>query len=59
MLLVSSGPLTVKLSYHSSVIYHIIFGGAVAMRPEIFESVNGYSNNYFGWGGEDDDFSMR
>ena len=29
------------------------------MTKEQFERTNGYSNLYFGWGGEDDDFYRR
>ena len=36
-----------------------IFGGASAMRPAQFRKVNGFSNQYWGWGGEDDDMSKR
>lgn len=39
--------------------YRSIFGGVSAMTVEQFESVNGFSNAFFGWGGEDDDMSNR
>ncbi|XP_065350214.1 beta-1,4-galactosyltransferase 1-like [Cloeon dipterum] len=39
--------------------YSSIFGGAVAITKEQFESVNGFSNVFYGWGGEDDDFHNR
>ncbi len=35
------------------------FGGIVAFRTDHFESANGYSNVFFGWGGEDDDLGRR
>uniref|UniRef100_A0A0R3RJQ2 Beta-1,4-N-acetylgalactosaminyltransferase n=1 Tax=Elaeophora elaphi TaxID=1147741 RepID=A0A0R3RJQ2_9BILA len=39
--------------------YGSLFGGICAMRTEQFVKVNGFSNSYWGWGGEDDDLSMR
>jgi len=39
--------------------YRIIFGGVTAFRPSDFERVNGFSNLYYGWGGEDDDMFNR
>ena len=39
--------------------YERIFGGASAMNKEQFTKINGYPNNYWGWGGEDDDVSNR
>ena len=36
-----------------------IFGGAAAMTPEQLTKVNGFSNQYWGWGGEDDDMFKR
>ncbi len=43
----------------SSVGYARIFGGAVCMKSEQFVGINGYSNTFFGWGGEDDDIEKR
>ena len=39
--------------------YAALVGGALAMRREHFLLVNGYSTNYWGWGGEDDDMYER
>lgn len=39
--------------------YTGLFGGAIALTSEQFRMVNGFSNIFFGWGGEDDDFYSR
>ncbi|VDK84005.1 unnamed protein product [Onchocerca ochengi] len=39
--------------------YGSIFGGVCAIRTEQFVAMNGFSNSYWGWGGEDDDISVR
>lgn len=39
--------------------YDWIFGGAVAILKTQFLDVNGFSNKFYGWGGEDDDFYKR
>jgi hypothetical protein len=35
------------------------FGGIVAFNKEMFEKINGYPNNFWGWGGEDDELYNR
>ncbi|CAH1799518.1 unnamed protein product [Owenia fusiformis] len=39
--------------------YIDIFGGVSAMKREHFEKINGFSNMFWGWGGEDDDLAAR
>ena len=35
------------------------FGGIVAFSMEHFRSINGFPNNFWGWGGEDDEMMKR
>nr|XP_002130226.1 beta-1,4-galactosyltransferase 2 [Ciona intestinalis] len=39
--------------------YSAIFGGVTELTKEQFQKVNGYSNSFWGWGGEDDDMFNR
>ena len=39
--------------------YHEYFGGAVVFSKEQVENTNGYSNDYWDWGMEDDDLFWR
>ena len=40
-------------------IFDQYFGGVTLFPVELFEKINGYSNNYWGWGFEDDDLLWR
>ncbi|KAM8927027.1 beta-1,4-galactosyltransferase 3-like [Pelodytes ibericus] len=39
--------------------YKSYFGGVSALTPEQYMKINGFPNNYWGWGGEDDDIAVR
>ncbi|XP_044136168.1 beta-1,4-galactosyltransferase 1 [Bufo gargarizans] len=39
--------------------YNQYFGGVSALSKEQFEKINGFPNNFWGWGGEDDDIYNR
>lgn len=39
--------------------YEFYFGGITLFPEKIFRQINGYSNNYWGWGAEDDDIFYR
>ena len=42
--------------YNSNPSY---FGGIVAFNRNMFNKINGYPNNFWGWGGEDDELLKR
>jgi len=51
-----------RLIWHGLVTnerYESFFGGVLLFTPAMFERVNGYSNNYWGWGFEDRELSAR
>ncbi|CAG9788386.1 unnamed protein product [Diatraea saccharalis] len=39
--------------------YLNLFGGAIAITSQQYKLINGMSNEYYGWGGEDDDLYAR
>ncbi|CAC5412644.1 B4GALT6 [Mytilus coruscus] len=45
--------------YRYRIPYEKNFGGIVIFSTEQFKAINGYPNQFFGWGGEDDEVSSR
>jgi beta-1,4-galactosyltransferase 1 len=39
--------------------YETFFGGALALSADNMRQMNGFSNHFYGWGGEDDDSYNR
>lgn len=52
--------LSANVDVHGNrLMYQNLFGGASMLSRDMMEKVNGFSNLFFGWGGEDDDMSFR
>lgn len=49
----SASPLFYSLPYPQ------YFGGVSALTPDQYMKINGFPNEYWGWGGEDDDIATR
>ena len=41
------------------LLYGALFGGVVSLSAKDYAAVNGFSNQFWGWGGEDDEFAKR
>ncbi|CAF3457296.1 unnamed protein product [Rotaria sp. Silwood1] len=39
--------------------YEFLIGGVLLLTFDMYKKINGFSNLYWGWGGEDDDLSLR
>lgn len=52
-------PYVDKFNYTTRPKIGITVGGAVAFTEWQYKAVNGYSNIFWGWGGEDDDMNLR
>lgn len=50
-------PATNTLDYR--LIYTLLVGGVLAIPTKTYIKLNGYSNVYWAWGGEDDDMAYR
>jgi predicted glycosyltransferase involved in capsule biosynthesis len=50
---------TAASQFNNSLPYEGYFGGVTMFSIESFKRVNGYSNEYWGWGAEDDDMLYR
>ncbi len=44
---------------HRKYSYDNFIGGVLSFRPKDFKQINGYPNNYWGWGLEDDQLGIR
>ena len=57
----SEVPLHLATNFTNSnrELFKTYFGGVTMFPVDSFEKVNGYSNEYWGWGFEDDDLLMR
>ena len=36
------------------IYYDFLIGGVLCIRPKVYMKINGFSNEYYNWGGEDD-----
>lgn len=36
------------------IYYDFLIGGVLCIRPKVYMTINGFSNEYYNWGGEDD-----
>lgn len=50
---------TMVKQFKYSMPYPQYFGGVTMFRRDVFQKINGFNNNYFGWGAEDDDLRNR
>ena len=39
--------------------YEFLIGGVLMLTVDMYKALNGFSNLYWGWGGEDDDLALR
>ncbi|CAF0863315.1 unnamed protein product [Brachionus calyciflorus] len=44
---------------YSRNLYELLVGGVLSIRPDKYEKINGFSNEYWNWGAEDDDLAFR
>lgn len=54
-----SGPVHIARVWDRYSVNQAYFGGIVAFSAAQFRTINGFPNNYWGWGGEDDEMKRR
>lgn len=45
---------TIPMTDKYETYYDFLIGGVLCLKPRVYELINGFSNEYFNWGGEDD-----
>lgn len=45
--------------FNDKLPYKTYFGGVIGFVPSVYKKINGFSNSFWGWGGEDDDIYNR
>ena len=50
---------SIILLHLSRLPYDSIFGGATILNDEQMRRIHGFTNVFFGWGGEDDNIALR
>jgi xylosylprotein 4-beta-galactosyltransferase len=56
---VSEQPIHIANVWKDRYDYKTYFGGVVSFMEKTFELINGFPNNFWGWGGEDDELYVR
>lgn len=55
----ASGPVHIARVWNRYSVNKAYFGGIVSFSASQFRQINGFPNNYWGWGGEDDEMKRR
>ena len=55
----TTGPIHIAKVWNRYSLNEDYFGGIVSFSETQFRSINGFPNNYWGWGGEDDEMKRR
>ncbi|RMZ93760.1 Beta-1-4-N-acetylgalactosaminyltransferase bre-4 [Brachionus plicatilis] len=50
---------TQKKFYYKPNLYELLVGGVLSLKPKTYQKINGFSNEYWNWGAEDDDLGIR
>lgn len=46
--------VTRRKVYYKPNLYELLVGGVLCLKPKIYQAINGFSNEYWNWGAEDD-----